>query len=374
MLVGLALVFGALSLGYAWVVSRHLREDARATSRLLGLVFAGLNDPKPDAASEALLSLAVEVRALGVPIVVTDTAGGVTAFANAPFGAYADSAEMRTWIAWIDELNEALIQPGVGTIHFGNVPAARWFTGLAVIQATVFLCLAAMAALAFRWRLVASRDRLWVAMARESAHQLGTPLMSLTGWIGYVRENPETPAGELLSHLQADAERLERVAKRFERIGRPARRDPVPLGAVAERVVEYFRPRLPTLANPVHLDLRAIGTGPIVQGDPVLVEWALEALVKNAVDALSGRGGKVEVHVDAEDGIGRVRVTDDGPGVAPEMRKALFEPGISTKPGGWGIGLALARRIVEQQHRGQIAYQQEPQGSTFVMDFPLADA
>src|SRR5438034_3216660 len=88
-------------------------------------------------------------------------------------------------------------------------------------------------------------------MARESAHQLGTPLMSLTGWIAYLRENPGTTGVELAEHLQADAERLERVAKRFERIGRPARREPVGLGALAERVVSYFRPRLPTLASPV---------------------------------------------------------------------------------------------------------------------------
>jgi signal transduction histidine kinase len=369
-LVGLALAFGALSVGYAWVVARHLREDARATSRLLGLVFAGLNDPNPDAASETLLSLAAEVRALGVPIVVTDAAGAVTAFANAPFGAYADSAQMRDWIARIDAVNQPLVQPGVGTIHYGVVPAARRFREFAAVQGAVFICLAAVTVWAFRWRVAAARDRLWVAMARESAHQLGTPLMGLTGWIGYVRENPDTPAGELLPHLQADAERLERVAKRFERIGRPTRRDAVPLGAVAEHVVEYFRPRLPTLANAVQIELLAGGPGPMVLGDPVLVEWALEAVVKNAIDALSGRGGQVAVLVTATDGIGRVQVSDTGPGVPLEVRAQLFEPGVTTKPGGWGIGLALARRISEQ-HGGRIEYRQEAEGSSFVLDFPL---
>ncbi len=369
-LVGLALVFGALSVGYAWVVARHLHEDARATSRLLGIVFAGLNDPNPSAASDALLSLAAEVRALGVPIVVTDATGDVAAFANAPFGAYADSAEMHAWIARIDALNRPLVQPGVGTIHYGVVPAARRFRGFAAVQGAVFICFAAVAVWAFRWRVAAARDRLWVAMARESAHQMGTPLMSLTGWIGYLRENPETPAGELLPHLQADAERLERVAKRFERIGRPTRSDQVPLGAVAEHVVEYFRPRLPTLANTVQIELLAGGPGPMVRGDPVLVEWAIEAVVKNAIDALSGRGGRVTVSVTVEDGIGRVQVSDDGPGVPLDVRSQLFEPGVSTKPGGWGIGLALARRISEQ-HGGRIDYQEEVEGSSFVLDFPL---
>src|SRR5206468_2394351 len=183
-------------------------------------------------------------------------------------------------------------------------------------------------------QVAAARDRLWAAMARESAHQLGTPLMSLTGWIAYLRDNPDTTAAEVASHLQADAERLERVAKRFERIGRPARREPIGLGAVAERVVSYFRPRLPTLASPVTLSLAATGPGPTALGDSVLVEWALEAVIKNAIDALSGRGGRIDVAVEATARTARVTVRDDGPGVAPDVRAQLFEPGVSTKPGG----------------------------------------
>jgi signal transduction histidine kinase len=372
-LVGLALAFGALSLGYAWIIAQHLEEDARSTGRRLGLVFAGLNDPNPDAAAEVLLILAAEVRALGVPIAVTAPEGHVTASANAPLGPDPDSAAVAEWIARLDRVNPPLEQPGIGTVHYGSVPVARQFAELALIQGVVLLCLAAVTVWAFRWRVVAARDRLWVAMARESAHQLGTPLMSLTGWIGYLRENPASTAGELLPHLEADAERLERVAKRFERIGRPARREPVALGAVAERIAGYFRPRLPTLANRIRLDLVAGGAGPTVLGDPVLIEWALEALVKNAIDALSGRGGRVELRVSAAGTTGRLVVADDGPGVPLEIRAQLFEPGVSTKPGGWGIGLAIARRIVEQ-HGGRISYHPEMAGTRFVLEFPLANA
>jgi signal transduction histidine kinase len=363
--VGLALLLGGITVGYAWVVARHLREDARQTSILLGRVFAGLNDPGPDAATDALLDLARQVRSLGIAIVVTDTAGHITALDNAPSSIGPDTARLRAWIADLDLENAPLVQPGVGTIHYGAGPAARRFAVIAALEGTVLLCLALLAAWAYRSQVAAARDRLWVAMARESAHQLGTPLMSLTGWIAYLRENPGTTGVELADHLQADAERLERVAKRFERIGRPARREPVGLGALAERVVSYFRPRLPTLASPVTLSLRATGPGPTALGDPVLLEWALEAVIKNAIDALSGRGGRIDVTVDAAGGgrTARVSVRDDGPGVPVEVRPQLFEPGISTKPGGWGIGLALARRIVEQQHGGRLVYRPAPVGA-----------
>lgn len=372
-LLAAALLFGILSVAYAWVVAQHLRNDARETSRLLGHVFAGLNDPREGAAADALLALADEVRRLGIPIAVTDTAGRITALDNAPFGANASAATKHDWIATLDGINAPLTQPGVGTIHYGSLPAARAFTGLAVLQGSMFLCLVLLAAWAMRERITAARDRLWVAMARESAHQLGTPLMSLTGWIDYLRENPGTLGSELVGHLEADAERLQRVAKRFERIGRPARREPVGLGTAAERVVEYFRPRLPTLAHSVTITLTSPGAGPMALGDPVLVEWALEVVVKNAVDALSGRGGRIDVDVASNDGMGRVSVRDDGPGVAPDMQRQLFEPGVSSKTGGWGIGLTLARRIVEQQHGGRVSFHPgaDGKGSVFVLEFPL---
>jgi len=369
-----ALLFGALSVGYAWIVGRHLRNDARETSRLLGHVFAGLNDPREGAAADALLALADEVRRLGIPLAVTDTGGRITALDNAPFGSDASEATRRAWIVELDRIHPPLIQPGVGTIHYGALPAARAFTGLALLQGAMFVCLVLLAVWAMRERVSAARDRLWVAMARESAHQLGTPLMSLTGWIDYLRENPDTPGSELVTHLEADAERLQRVARRFERIGRPAKREPVGLGTIAERAAAYFRPRLPTLAHSVTIRLTSAGAGPTVTGDAVLIEWALEVVVKNAIDALSGRGGRIDVDVEGDAAFGRVSVRDDGPGVSAEMQRHLFEPGVSSKTGGWGIGLALARRIVEQQHGGRVAFHPgaEGKGSVFVLEFPLS--
>jgi signal transduction histidine kinase len=368
----LVALLAGLSLGTGLLIIRHFKADASATSRLYSGVFGGLNDPRAGAEAEALLRLGEQVRALGIPLVVTDRTGRVTAAANLPFEAPLDDPRVLAYATRLDRQNPPIVDDAIGTVHYGPLPAQRNLTALAVLQALTIVVMVAVAVFAYRNAIAAQRDRLWVAMAREAAHQMGTPLTSLQGWIERVRSRP-TPPPDLADHLAADAERLERVARRFERIGNPARREPIGLGALADRVANYFRPRLPRRANPIELRLEAPGMGPLVDGDPVLLEWALESLVKNAIDALQGRSGTIILRVGAEQGMGEVRVIDDGPGVPKEIRRTLFEPGFTTKRGGWGIGLALSRRVVEDAHRGSLLLETTDKGACFLMRVPLAE-
>jgi signal transduction histidine kinase len=369
----LVALLAGLSAGTGYLVYRHFQQEAATTSRFFSGVFAGLNDPSPGAAEEALLRLGQQVRGFGLPLVVTDSAGNVTAAANLPFGEVElTDPRLPGYVARLDRQNPPIVEPSVGTIHFGPLPAQRQLATLAVLQALTLVTMVGVAFFAYRSAMAAQRDRLWVAMAREAAHQMGTPLTSLQGWIEAVRSRPTPPPG-LAEHLAADSERLDRVAKRFERIGNPAKREPVGLGALADRVAGYFRPRLPRHANPIALRVEASGAGPTVTGDPILLEWTLEVMVKNAIDALQGRSGTIVLRVGAEDGWGVVRVVDDGPGVPRELRRAIFEPGTSTKRGGWGIGLALARRVVQDAHRGELVLEQTDHGASFLVRLPLAD-
>ncbi len=369
--VALVALLAGLSLGSGFLVLRHFQSDATATSRLYSGVFGGLNDPRPGAEAEALLHLGAQVRALGLPLVVTDRTGQVTAAANLPFKAPLEDPRVLAYARRLDRQNPPIVDEAIGTVHYGPLPAQRNLTALAVLQGLTIAVMVAVAIFAYRNAMSAQRDRLWVAMAREAAHQMGTPLMSLQGWIERVRSLPAPPQ-DLAEHLAADADRLDRVAQRFERIGNPAKREPVGLGALADRVGGYFRPRLPKRANPIELKLEAPGMGPMVVGDAVLLEWALEALVKNAIDALQGRSGTIILRVGAEQGMGEIRVIDDGPGVPRDIRRTLFEPGITTKRGGWGIGLALSRRVVEDAHRGVLVLEPTEKGACFLIRVPLA--
>ncbi|MES1259917.1 MAG: HAMP domain-containing sensor histidine kinase, partial [Gemmatimonadota bacterium] len=269
-----------------------------------------------------------------------------------------------------DAQNAPYGTPAIGAVHYGSIPQGRVFGMLGLLQGLTILIMVTVAVVAYRNATRAQRDRMWVAMAREAAHQMGTPLTSLQGWIEQLRE-AGLPPKKIAEFLDADAERLQRVAQRFERIGNPARRDPIALGALAERVAGYFRPRLPKHANAIQLNVRAPSAGPVILGDPVLLEWALEAMVKNAIDALQGRDGSITIAAEAKDDVALLRVIDDGPGVPREIRRTLFQPGITTKRGGWGIGLALARRVVVDGHAGELSLEPTSQGTTLLMRFPL---
>jgi signal transduction histidine kinase len=371
------LVVAGLAILLAWYVIytqrvvNELRREAKRSARMYATVYRGLTSLGESSGNAALLTLADQIRQAGVPLIVTTIDGTPTATANLPFDAPPDDPRVRSYVATLDRLNDPVVVRGVGMVHFGNTPLVRGLQLYPVLQGSMLLILLAAGVAALMARGRADRDRIWAGMARESAHQLGTPLSSLRGWLELLEERDAGDGARETAHLmRADLERLERVAHRFERIGRPPRREPIDLGALVARVAEYFRARVPTLARAVTIETRLPEETVTVAGDPVLLEWALEALVKNAIDALAGRGGRIDLVVEPREESGaRVRVSDDGPGIPRDMRARIFEAGYTTKQGGWGIGLPLARRIIEDWHDGSLRALAADRGATFEITF-----
>src|SRR4051812_48208504 len=353
---------------YTRGVVRELRQEASRVGLMYARVINGLSDPNPDAANSALLDLSKHIRESGLPMILADSQGIPTDTANIPFTAPLHSRDMRNYILELDRQNVPIVEPGIGTVHFGNTALVRGLILIPVLQSILIGMVLIAGAYALRTRGRADREQIWAGMARESAHQLGTPLSSISGWIELLRETePEATTAAALDHMEADLERLKRVSHRFERIGRPPRQESVDLGKLVDRVATYFRARVPTLAQRVTVSSSHQGDL-LVQGDEVLLEWALESLAKNAIDALAGRDGRVEISAESmPEGRVRVRVADDGPGVPREIRNQIFEPGFSTKEKGWGIGLSLARRIVRDSHGGELLLVPSERGATFDM-------
>jgi signal transduction histidine kinase len=368
-----AVVFGVVALLTWYVfymrgVVTDLRVEAARVGKMYARVYDALNDPNPDAATTALQDLSALIRESGVPVIVTDAGGSVTASQNLPDNIRGDNARIKQYAQQLARENTPVVEHGVGTVYFGNTSLVQGLRIIPVLQALLIAMFLTAGIYALRTRGRADREQIWAGMARESAHQLGTPLSSMSGWIELLRDHAGTDpvTAHALSHMDGDLERLRRVAFRFERIGRPPRREKVDVGDIVENVATYFRARVPTLAKAVTIRSVRRGTSLVVNGDPVLLEWAIESLTKNAIDALAGRGGRVTLSVqEMPEGRVRVRVKDNGPGVPRELRKQIFEAGFSTKEKGWGIGLSLARRIITEGHDGRLLLQSGTRGATF---------
>jgi signal transduction histidine kinase len=353
-------------------VVRDLRHEGKRTSEMYARVFRALADTSESASTQALFELSKSIREQGVPLVLTDLTGKPGSAANLPEDVVGDDARLRAFIRELDRRNPPVVDSLVGEIHYGDPPIVRWLTIIPALQAASALVLLLAAVYIVRTRGNAERERVWAGMARESAHQLGTPLSSLSGWIELMEERgTDEPTQAALTQMRADLVRLDRVAHRFERIGREPRRDTVDVAALVDRLGNYFRNRVPTLKHAVTIDIVPPDEPFTVLGDAVLLEWSLEVLVKNAVDALAGRGGRITLATTHRpEGGARITVADDGPGIPREVRSRIFDPGFSTKKSGWGIGLSLARRIVEENHGGTLRLASSDRGASFEIILP----
>src|SRR5215218_10160110 len=358
---------------YTRRVVRDLRLEAQRSSRMYARVLRAQTDTTADAGTEALFDLTKSIIAQGVPIIVTDLSGRPTYHANLPLdGTLDEQTQLRRFVRELDRQNAPVSDSLVGKIHFGNTPLVKWLRIIPALQAATAFVLLIAGIYIVRTRGNAERERVWAGMARESAHQLGTPLSSLAGWVELLEDRaPDDGTRKAVGYMRADLERLDRVARRFERIGREPRRDSVDAGELVERIAAYFGARVPTLAHAVRIDVDSHPEAVDVRGDAVLLEWALEVLVKNSIDALAGRGGTIRIGAEPRPkGGARLRVADDGPGIPRDLRGRIFEPGFSTKTSGWGIGLSLARRIVEENHGGTLQLAAADRGATFEIILP----
>ncbi len=391
MAVGVAVVFAAVLisfLAYTQQMAGVLRRDAVVFGRLYALTFqaAGARNPEQEArlTGEMLFSVLGELDRLRIPAVLTDTAGVPQGTTNLPFEADVDDpADLRRIRRYVQELDRQ-IPPlrfeGLNLeVHFGEPLFLRRLKWVPWLQAALLLAVVGGGA----WLIVTSfrseRERIWSAMARESAHQMGTPLSSLVGWLETL-ENRGVEAGsgrvdevDVVDEMKADVRRLQKVTRRFELIGRAPRLEPVSVRRIVERLRRYFSVRLPTLGREVRLEIEIPADAPPVRGNETLLEWALENLIKNSLDALAGRDGVVGVAYEDEVGKRAVfRVYDSGPGVPASVRKNLFEIGVTTKERGWGVGLSLTRRIIEEMHAGEIQLENTTNGASFRIALPIA--
>jgi signal transduction histidine kinase len=392
LLLGSVLIVVGITL-YTLRITRELEAQNRLVTELFSgmasrLVFAG---ESPEA--ERVINIINQIK---IPLIITDNAGRPINWNSAVTGipavddyelllrqdpqAPSDPRVARA-LALAAEFDRhaqpfALLDGSgrrLGTLHYGQSALSKQIS----VMPYLLLAIMVLFFLAILWGLQVKKENdqnlLFAGMAKESAHQMGTPLTSIMGWLALLQERLP-PGDDTLSELDRDIARLNKVSLRFGQIGSKPRLDDSDLTAVVTETVQYFQRRLPHLGGRVELRVEGAISNP-VRFNRDLIEWVLENLIKNGIDALQDGKGTVSIRLGDLDGGGvSLRIADTGHGIKPAHRAKIFEAGFSTKSRGWGMGLALVKRIVTHYHGGRIRCDSTgPQGSVFTVVLPGKD-
>ncbi len=259
----------------------------------------------------------------------------------------------------------------LGFIYFGDSTLISQLRVLPYIEIGMVTFFIVLGFIGFQVIRNNEKRHIWFGTARETAHQLGTPVSSLMGWLDRLVEHPEESA-RLAEEMTKDVNRLQRISDRFARMGSRPKLERIEVQQLLVETADYFRDRLPSNKS-VTIDVSDAGDVEIL-GTPTLISWALENLVKNAIDSLDKSEGKVSLSAIQDGKHVVMEIADNGKGIRRRDWKNVFRPGYSTKEHGWGLGLSLVRRIIEEFQNGKVYISSSDRGvgTTFKIRIPSA--
>lgn len=356
-LVLAAVVIAVVSLVVSHVLIRDLAGEERAKMEVWAEAMRTLNHA--DENTDINLVLRVINSNNTIPVVVLDPNGQVQAYRNIDIDRCDNAADTTAFLARLG--NQLLASnrfirivlddnrsTGYIDVCYDDSLMLRRLASYPYIQLGVVMLFVVIAIFALLTSKRAEQNKVWVGLSKETAHQLGTPISSLMAWVEILRES--YPDDQLIPEMENDVKRLQLIADRFSKIGSLPEPVDTDLKEVMQHVVDYMDRRTSKLVKMI----RRFPDGEVrVRINASLFEWVIENLCKNAVDAMGGEG-TITITVAEEQGKTIVEVSDTGKGIRKKDLRDVFRPGFTTKKRGWGLGLSLAKRIVEEYHKGRI--------------------
>lgn len=356
-ILGIFLVI--LLLGYTRVLVNELRKENRQVVRLYASFIANIVQDD----NETNLNFIFEniIKKVKFPLIQTDTNDIPQLWKNLPKNIQTETDRIR-FMNLIDKNNSPIPliykDPNIGDITFGYlhygdssiVEKLKLWTYVIIVLMGIFIFIGF---LGFSFIRNNEKKHIWVGMARETAHQLGTPVSALMGWVGWLKDHPQK-SNEILSEIELDLQRLEQISRRFSNMGSKPHFSEFDLSIKIEKIVEYLNKRLPSLGKKVDLlndidpDIKIIGNGS-------LLAWAIENIIRNGIDAIEREDGQISISLKQTSDKVKIQIHDNGIGIPKKDWKNIFRPGFSTKKTGWGLGLSLSTRIVEDIHNGSLS-------------------
>jgi len=368
-LMGLAVAIGVLTWMYTEQLASQLSKEEQRRVDLWAQAVEQVTQSDPG--TDLTLATSILEMNQSIPLILTDDQDQVISTRNLAISDSTTSrqqARLEVMKAYADAIPLEVL-PGVNQYIYQDeslhLKRLRLYPKLLL---GIIFCYVALAYAAFSRARKAEQDRVWTGLARETAHQLGTPLSALYGWIELLEQKGYSAAA--MSEIRKDLNRLQTVADRFSKIGAEDAREPGNIKDVIEGMTSYVAKRLP---KSVKLDIQCENNLPDIAMQPVLLSWVLENIIRNGVDALEGESGEVKLACVRLGNHLVIDITDNGKGMSSSLRRRVFEPGFTTKTRGWGLGLSLAKRIVERSHGGKLSViaSSPGSGSTFRIELPL---
>ena len=319
---------------------------------------------KADENTDLDLILAISTNNNTIPIIVADENGKINNFSNIDENISNDSLKLNKYFKNLKTQNPPIVMENL-MLYYGNSPL---LTQLKYYPIALFLIIVLFGAVVYnfyRATKMSTQNKLWAGMAKETAHQIGTPLSSLIGWLEILKLDNVEPS--TIEEIEKDINRLQTITDRFSKVGS----EPVlELKDIIEETKTSFDYLKDRSSKQINFTFIAPNKPIEIPINPALHSWTIENLVKNAIDAMKGKGNLTLAIEEKEDYI-RIKVTDSGKGIPKSNYSKIFEPGFTTKKRGWGLGLSLTKRIVQEYHKGKIkvAHSEIGKGTTIQISY-----
>ena len=375
LLVSAAIIIAAASLAISHFLVTDLENEEKNRMAVWAEAMRTLNNA--DEKTDLNLVLKVINENNTIPVVVLDSQGNAQVFRNVTLNGadFNDSLKNAALLGknflrkgrhikiMLNQKNNDYIQ-----VCYDESLMLKRLAAYPLVQLGIVLIFVVVAIFALLSSKKAEQNKVWVGLSKETAHQLGTPISSLMAWIEILKMN--YPDDELIPEMNKDIQRLQLIADRFSKIGSLPEPVPSSLNEVLDHVIDYMDRRT---SKSIKMVKEFPQHDVIVKINASLFEWVIENLSKNAVDAMRGKVGRITLRVEETDKCAVIEVSDTGKGIKRKDLNNVFRPGFTTKKRGWGLGLSLAKRIVEEYHNGKIWVKSSEvgKGTTFRIELPL---
>ncbi|SDG87469.1 sensor histidine kinase [Winogradskyella thalassocola] len=342
----------SLILWNTYTFFQDFKAEERSKMKTWSVALTDIGTIKSNDEVNEVTSHVITETIISTPVIVIDNDGELSTSRNIDESLLSDSLVVKNLVVQFKSENTP-IEVNMGTkskqfIYYGNSPLLNRLKYYPLALLLIILLFAAVVYFFYRSSKIAEQNKLWTGMAKETAHQIGTPLSSLVGWAEILKTENVNP--EYIIEIEKDIDRLQTITERFSKIGSAPTLKQMDIVEVTKSSYEYLKSRSSKLINfEIVLPEREI----TVNLNEQLFSWTIENLVKNAIDAMKGKGDlKLEL-TQLENKV-FINISDTGKGIPKSSFTKIFEPGYTTKKRGWGLGLSLAKRIVEDYHNGKI--------------------